>query len=130
MYDTVTLNDNIEAKIVGTGNTGKNYSDWRIYQTGGGGITITAKNGYTLYSVKVTYSAGNSGILKNGDAQVVSDVAVRVEGTSVTLMVGNTGSATNGQAKITAIEVIYVPASPAAAAASVAPVAILPGKQF
>ena len=130
VYDTVTLNDNIEAKIVGTGNTGKYYSDWRIYQTGGGGITITAKNGYTLYSVKVTYSAGNSGILKNGDAQVVSDVAVRVEGTSVTLMVGNTGSATNGQAKITAIEVIYVPASPAAAAASVAPVAILPGKQF
>ena len=91
--------------------TGKYYTngnDWRIYQTDGGSITITAADGKTIVSVKITYKSQNTGTLLQGDTPVKSGDIVTVNGSSITLSVGNTGTATNGQARITAIEIIYL----------------------
>ncbi len=128
IYSEVILDTNIKATLVGTGNNGKYYSDWRLYHNGNGGITITAENGCTLYSIKITYNRSNNGVLKYGETEVISKTAFLVTGTSVTLLVDNTNTETNGQAKITAIEVVYVPAS--ATVQAPAQVAILPGKEF
>ena len=91
--------------------TGKYYTNgnnWRIYQTDGGSITITAADGKTIVSVKITYKAEKNGTLLQGNTPVKSGDVVTVNGSSITLSVGNTGTATNGQARITAIEIIYL----------------------
>ena len=95
----------------GGGNTGKYYSngqDWRFYQNESASITISVAEGYTLVSVKPTYTVSNGGVLKNGDATIASGTTVSVSGTSVTFTVGNSGSATNGQVRFTNIDVVYV----------------------
>ena len=95
----------------GGGNTGKYYSngqDWRFYQNESASITISVAEGYTLVSVTPTYSVSNGGVLKNGNATIISGTTVNVSGTSVTFTVGNSGSATNGQVRFTNIDVTYV----------------------
>lgn len=106
----IQLDDVITANAVGTTNTGKYYtsgSNWRLYQTEKATLTISAKDGYVINSVKVTYSVSNTGILKKGDTQIKSGTTDTVNATSVTYSVGNSGSATNGQVRVTAIEVVY-----------------------
>ena len=95
----------------GGGNTGKYYTngqDWRFYQNESASITISLADGYTLVSVKPTYSVSNGGVLKNGNTTIASGTTVSVSGTSVTFTVGNSGSATNGQVRFTNIDVVYV----------------------
>lgn len=91
-------------------NNGKVYSsgaEWRFYQSDNGTLTVTAKNGYSLEKIKVTYTTKNNGILKIGDTTIASDSTVDISGKSVVLTVGNSGTAKNGQAKITAIALKY-----------------------
>lgn len=91
-------------------NTGKYYvngENWRIYQNETPSLTITAKTGYTIVSVKVTYTLEKTGIMIQGETQIASDTVVNVNAKSVTFSVGNTGTATNGQIRVTAIEVVY-----------------------
>ena len=91
-------------------NNGKVYSsgaEWRFYQSDKGTLTVTAKEGYTLEKIKVTYTPSKSGVLMLGDAQLATDSIADVSGNSVVLAVGNTGTATNGQVKITAISLKY-----------------------
>jgi hypothetical protein len=109
-YKTVIIDNVITVTAKGGGNTGKYYvngENWRMYQTGSAKVTITASNGKTIKSVKVSYAIEKGGVLKNGSTTVSSGTVVTVNATSITLTVGNSGSATNGQVRITAIEVIY-----------------------
>lgn len=106
----IQLDDVITANVVGSTNTGKYYTNglnWRLYQTENATLTISAKDGYVINSVKVTYSVSNNGILKKGDTQIKTGTTDTVNATSVTYSVGNSGSATNGQVRVTAIEVVY-----------------------
>ena len=110
-YTSATIDENITATVAGTDqNSGKYYTSgnqWRLYQTGSATITITAAEGKTIKSVKITYASNNSGCLTYNGENVSSDTVVYANGSTITLTVGNTGSATNGQARITAIEVVY-----------------------
>ncbi len=110
-YTTVKVDENITVTATGTDqNTGKYYTsgyEWRTYQTGNPDITVTAAEGYTILSVKITYSISKTGILTLNGSNVASGTEVTVNASSITFGVGNTGSATNGQVKITAIEVVY-----------------------
>ena len=106
----IQLDDVITANAVGTTNTGKYYtsgSNWRLYQTEKATLTISAKDGYVINSVKVTYSVSNNGILMKAGTQIKTGTIDTVNATSVTYSVGNSGSATNGQVRVTAIEVVY-----------------------
>ena len=80
---------------------------WRIYQTGGGKVTVSAIDGYTIQSVKFTYTVSKTGILKTTSGNLESGTVDTVNSSSVTYTVGNTGSATNGQVRITDVEVVY-----------------------
>jgi len=70
-------------------------------------VTVTAAEGYSVVSVKFTYTISNSGVLLNGETQVKSGDVCSVNSSSITLMVGRTGDGTNGQVRISAVEVIY-----------------------
>lgn len=109
-YKTVNLDNVITAAVTGGGNTGKYYTNgnnWRLYQTESAKLTITAIDGYTINSVKITYTNSNNGTLKSGSSQIKTATQYNVNASSVTYSVGNTGSATNGQVRVTAIEVVY-----------------------
>ena len=116
LYESVTLNSYIIASVTGTPvgnyalNTGKYYTSgtaWRIYQTEDAKLTITAADGKTIISVKISYTVDKTGILTLNGNNVESDTVVTVNANSITFGVGNTGTATNGQVRITAIEVVY-----------------------
>jgi len=90
----------VEAK--GGANTGKYYTsgkDWRCYGSESAKITFTAKEGYTISSIKITW--GNTGVLTVGSKTYNSGNSIEVNGTTIEL------TATSGQVRITAIEVIY-----------------------
>ena len=94
-----------------TGKYFSNNKEWRIYQTDGGSITITAADGKTIVSVKITYNIGNYGFLVKDGVKVESNEVVSVNGNSVIFGVSNNNTdttKTNGQVKITAIEIIYL----------------------
>ena len=109
-YETITLNDVITATATGGSNTGKYYTsgnNWRIYQNETPSLNISANDGYTIKSVKITYGVSNSGVLTYNSSKVSSGTVVDVNASSITFGVGNTGSATNGQVRVTEIEVVY-----------------------
>ena len=109
-YLTIEMDSNIAVTATGSTNTGKYYTsgeDWRIYQTENPTVTITASNGYTVKSVKITYTPNKNGTLTYGGNNIASATVVEVNAESITFAVGNTGDANNGQVRITAIEVIY-----------------------
>lgn len=109
-YLEVELDSNIKAIASSDGNNGKYYNsgtNWRMYQTNDGTVTITSTAG-VIKSVKITYTSSNTGTLVFNESNVASDEVVEVNANSALFSVGNTGSATNGQARITAIEVTYV----------------------
>ena len=111
MYNTMTLDDNITVTANGGSNTGKYYTSgntWRIYQNESPSVVITAANGYSIVSVKITYEINKTGTLTLDGEAVASETVVIVNDSSVTFSVGNTdASVSNGQVRITAIEVVY-----------------------
>ena len=115
-YTELNVDSNVKVTVSGTAvgdygvNTGKYYTNgenWRIYQNENPSVTITAAEGKTIVSVKVTYAVKNTGTLTLNGENVASDTVVSVNANSIAFSVGNTGTATNGQAQITAIEVVY-----------------------
>ncbi len=107
------LDSNISVKIKGGSNSGKYYtsdSAIRVYQTESPTITISAKQGYKIVSVKINYTSYKTGVLTKDSVNVATGTTVTVDGTSIAFSVGNTGTATNGQVRITSIEVVYVAA--------------------
>ena len=111
-YPIVKVDENITASASGGSDTGKYYTsgnNWRLYQSESATLTISAAEGCTISSIKITYNASNNGTLIYNDSKLSSPASiVNVNSNSVTLAVGNTGSATNGQARITEIEVTYL----------------------
>lgn len=106
----LALDENIEFSYTGGGNTGKFYSNGnniRIYQNENPTVTITAKDGFKIVSVTITYTNSNNGVLTLDGSNIASETLVDVNGSSVTFNVGNTGTATNGQVRITNIQVVY-----------------------
>ena len=109
-YNTIKLDDVVTATATGGANTGKYYTNganWRLYQTENPTLTISAIEGYTIKSVKITYASQNTGVLTYNSSNIASETVVDVNASSITFGVGNTGSATNGQVRITKIEVAY-----------------------
>lgn len=113
MYNTLVMDENITVtanKTTGNSNTGKYYTsgnNWRMYQNENPAIVITAAEGKTIVSVKITYTSEKTGAITLDGEIVASNEVVMVNGDSITFSVGNTGTAANGQARITAIEVVY-----------------------
>lgn len=112
-YKNLTLDSVISMVAGGTGNNEgsfwNNGTEWRLYQSGGGKVTVSAASGYTIQSVKFTYAVSKTGILTKGSDQVASGSTDTVNSSSVTYTVGNTiSTVNNGQVKITDVEVIYV----------------------
>ncbi len=102
----VTIDENVTATCNDGTNSGKYYTDWRIYQTETGKVTISTTSG-ELTSVTFTFTNSNGGTLNYGNSAITSGTAVDISGTSVEFTVGNSGSATNGQIRITSISVGY-----------------------
>ena len=117
LYAELPVNADVTVSLAATTpssygqNTGKYYtsdSTWRVYQSDTSTVTVTAAEGKTIVSVKVTYISNKTGVLLNGDVVVETDAVIEVNANSITLGVGNTdASVTNGQVRITAIEVVY-----------------------
>lgn len=118
------INVTVNVKDGATGNTGTFWGtspniDWRLYQGDEPTITVTASTGYTISTVKFTYSNSNTGVINtsgHGQSiasgyQIKSGTDYEVNAASATYYVGNTSTKTNGQARITAIEVVYTDGS-------------------
>lgn len=100
MDDVITL----------SANNGKVYeegTEWRLYQSGGGTMTVSSEAGYVIESIIVTFSFKNKGTLLYNKSVVTSGKAVAVSGSSVKFTLGNSGNKTNGQIKVTAVSVTY-----------------------
>ncbi len=103
----MSINSDITATVTATdANSGKYYTDWRLYQSGDATVTIATTSG-TLKSVMFTFTNSNSGTLTYNSSALTSGTAVNVSGTSAEFAVANSGSATNGQIRLTGIEVVY-----------------------
>ena len=110
-YTSLKLNSTITASVSGGQHTGKYYASddsWRLYQNEQAKITISASNGQTIKSVKITYISNNSGRLVLNGSIINSGATVNVNASKVTFSVGNAGSGSNGQARITNIEIVYL----------------------
>ena len=113
-YTSVKIDENITASVSGSSNTGKYYTsdhEWRLYQTESPTLTLSAAEGKTIKTAKITYNVSNNGVLKLNSSNVTSGTTSTINASSVTYNVGNFGSATNGQVKVTAIEVVYTSGS-------------------
>ena len=115
-YTSFDLNEAISISTTGTPNCGSVWgtttNDWRLYQNQNGNVTVSAKDGYELVSVKYTYSQSNSGTLKDGSTTIATKTVVDCSGlTTKTLTVGNTETKANGQVRITEFSVTYVQTS-------------------
>ena len=109
-YTTINLDAIITVSVSGGSNTGKYYvngENWRIYQNETPSLKISAVSGYTIKTVKITYSVKNLGTLTLNSSNITSGTEVVVDAGTINFGVGNTGSATNGQVQVTAIEVVY-----------------------
>ena len=114
-YTSLNLDSNLTMSTTGSANCGSFWGsttqEWRLYQNKSGNVIITVDDGYQLKSVKLTFGASNSGILKDASNNTISSgTANTVSGSSVTYTVANSGNATNGQIKITAVEIKYTEA--------------------
>lgn len=107
---SMTMDDVITLSASTTGNNGKVYNngtEWRLYQTNNGTMTVSSKAGYVIESITVTFTVSNKGALLYNSTAVTSGKAVAVSGSSVKFTLGNTGTAKNGLIKITAISATY-----------------------
>ena len=118
MYSTLVMDSKVTVTMAAKGgsgsydpNTGKYYTsgfEWRAYQSDKEAtIVVTAADGLTITTVKITYTTKNGGILDCNGAKFESGAVVTVNAASATFAIANTGTATNGQVKVTAIEVVY-----------------------
>ena len=101
----LSVDDIITMTTTGAGNNAKVYGtspsqDWRIYAQNNGNVIISAKDGYKLKSVKLTYSMQSSPTFNGPDSGVKQDVS----GASVEY--GFSG--TSGHIRISAVEIQYV----------------------
>ncbi|MBQ2740218.1 MAG: hypothetical protein IJF39_01165 [Clostridia bacterium] len=113
-----TLDDVVSVKVDGGSNTGKAYNNdhIRIYATDSpaGSLTISLAEGYELVSVKITAQTGTYAYLYvDGTTTDICNQTVAVSGSSVVLTSAKNGS-DGKQVRITAIEVVYKAATPAA----------------
>ena len=70
-YKTVQIDSHVTASLSSVGgNSGKYYTDWRLYQSEDEIITISTDSG-TLSSITYTYSSNNSGVLATVSGQNV-----------------------------------------------------------
>ena len=110
-YKTVNLDNVVTAAVSGGSNTGKYYTsgtNWRIYQNESPTLKISASDGYTLKTVKITYVVEKTGVLTLNGSNITSGSDVTVNASSITFGVGNTSSnVTNGQVRVTKVEVVY-----------------------
>lgn len=112
--NAASIDTNVKFYTTGTGNNGKYYSDWRLYNTGNGNVIVKAYNGFALTSITYTFTTANSGCLSNSNGSnktslVTSGTAVSLSNVeSIEYKVANTNASTNGQVRITNIEVSYV----------------------
>ena len=101
--------------IINTGKWYVNGNNWRLYQSEGAELTISAAADFNISSIKIQYAAGNYGVLYTSDNRaVINDTTFDVNANSITLRVGNldpTDTGGKGQARITAIEVVYAAAT-------------------
>ena len=107
---TLKLDDVISATASKGSNNGKVYAtgtEWRLYMSDSGTVTVNAISGYIIKTVKFTYSQSNNGTLLSGTSQIISGTAYEVNAQSVTYTVGRTSGTKSGQVKVTAIEVVY-----------------------
>ena len=110
MDNVITVSADTAKKWQYTGNYYTSDQTWRIYQTDGGQIKITAADSATISSVKFTFTTANNGALYYNGSKVTSGTAINVNGaTSAVFTVGNTGSGSNGQIRVSKIEVSYIP---------------------
>ena len=79
------------------------YTNWRLYSSESATLTFTANSGYTIVSVKITFTgaSGETGSFSNNGQTVLSGDSISVNGTSLSLSVASK------QARITAIEIVY-----------------------
>ncbi len=110
---TVTAGWNSEATNVSTAKYYTSGDQWRIYQSDGGTVTVTATENNIIASVKITYVSDKTGTLTYNGANIASGTVVEVNAPSITFGMGNTtADVTNGQARITDIEVVYAQPEP------------------
>lgn len=114
-YSSIIIDENITAKASKSGGSTSNtgyYSSsnahWRFYQTEKSSLAITAAENCTIQTVKVTYTAENSGVLTYNGSNQTSNASITINATSATFGVGNNSDKTNGQVRITKIEIAYV----------------------
>ena len=108
-YQQVVLDEVITANLIGTGNNGKYYSDWRFYTNGSedGSFSIDAAEGYVLKSATFTYTTTNNGALYFGETKLTTKTAVELSGNKAVFQCKNTNTSSNGQVRLTAIAVTY-----------------------
>ena len=111
-YTSVEMDNNITVTAPsGLTYTGTYNTQWRIYQTDDGYITVTAAEGCTIVSITVTYTKSNSGVLLYNGTQYATGATIPVNANSAKLTASRTDAAsttkTNGQVRITEIEVVY-----------------------
>lgn len=107
---SMTMDDVITLTASESANNGKVYekgSEWRLYQSERGTMTVSSKAGYVLESIIVTFTNKKSGTLLYNSNVVTSGKAVSVSGSSVKFTLGNSSTATNGQIIVTEISVTY-----------------------
>lgn len=108
---SLKIDDVIELSSTGGGNTGSFWGtspdiDWRCYEATNSVVKISAKAGYVIEKLTLTFKTGNNGTLDGGN--VKTGVENNVNAQSVSYKIGHTGKkAVNGQIRITAISVTY-----------------------
>ena len=109
-YNTVNIDDNITAIASGDGNTGKYYTtgtNWRLYYSENATLTIEAKDGIIINSLKITYVSEKNGVLLNNGEQIFSGEECIVNAESVQFKTGLSSGTESGQVRITKMEVTY-----------------------
>ena len=107
---SMTMDDVITLTASKGANNGKVYekgSEWRLYQSEKGTMTVSSKAGYVIESIIVTFTNKKSGTLLYNSNVITSGKAVSVSGSSVEFTLGNSSTATNGQIIVTEISVTY-----------------------
>ena len=107
---TLKIDDVIELSSTGGGNTGSFWRtspdiDWRCYEAKNSVVKISAKAGYVIEKLTLTFKTGNNGTLDDGN--VKSGAEYNVNAQSVSYKIGHSTGKKNGQIRITAISVTY-----------------------
>ncbi len=108
--NALKIDDVIELSSTGGGNTGSFWGtspdiDWRCYEAKNSVVKISAKAGYVIEKLTLTFKTGNSGTLDGGN--VKSGIEYNVNAQSVSYKIGHSTGKKNGQIRITAISVTY-----------------------